>query len=235
MSVLAFQETAGGSPRLPPQGGPQLTRPNEPMFNAPWPAVVLPAAMVACYALQSFFPLPAVVAAYGFSPAALVDGRAYVLLTSLFLHGGWAHVLMNAAFGLAFGAPVARFFGVRPGGIVGFFVFYLVCGMLSSLGYAAVHMGDPNPLVGASGAVSARMGAASRLIAGRGGRRGPILSRPVVAMGGSWVVINVLIAVLGSSFTPGADGAAVAWEAHLAGFLAGVLLIKPVAWLAHRG
>jgi len=41
--------------------------------------------------------------------------------------------------------------------------------------------------------------------------------------------------VLGSRFTPGAEGAAVAWEAHLAGFLAGVLLIGPFAWLMRRG
>lgn len=233
MNVLLFQETAGGSPRLPPQRGPELQRPQEPMFNAPWPAVVLAGVIVGGYAIQSQLPQEAVVVAYGFSPFALAHGRWYTALTALFLHGNWPHALMNAAFGLAFATPVARFFGERILGVMGFLIFYLACGVLSNLGYAAVHEGDINALVGASGAVSGLMGAASRLIAGHG-RLGPIWSRPVLAMGGAWVAVNLLIAVLGSGFTPGTGGAPVAWEAHLVGFVVGVLLIGPVAWLARR-
>lgn len=233
MNVLSFQETAGGSPRLPPQRGPELNRPREPMFNAPWPAVALAGVIVGGYALQSQFSQEVVVTTYGFSPFALVHGRWYTALTALFLHGNWSHALMNAAFGLAFATPVARFFGGRALGLAGFLVFYLVCGVLSNLGYAALHLGDINALVGASGAVSGLMGAASRLMAGQG-RLGPIWSRPVLAMGGAWVAVNLLIAVLGSGFTPGTGGAAVAWEAHLVGFAVGVLLIGPITWLARR-
>jgi membrane associated rhomboid family serine protease len=153
------------------------------------------------------------------------------LLSALFVHGGWGHALINAAFALAFATPVARFFGMRRGGTAVFFLFYLLCGALSSLGYAAAHPTQAEPLVGASGAVSGLMGAAARLIAGKG-RVGSIFSPPVLGMGGAWLVVNLLVGVLGSGFMPGASGATVAWEAHLAGFLAGVLLIGPFARLA---
>ncbi len=234
MDVLAFQEAPGGAPRLPPEGGRDLRRPHEPMFNAPWPPVALAAVIVGGYAVQTLFAPGLPAAMFGFSREALDQGRAYTLLTSIFIHGGWAHAGLNAAFGLAFGAPVARFFGKRPAGVVGFFVFYLVGAMFASLGYALVHRATPFELVGASGAVSALMGAAARLIAG-GGRIGPLLSRPVIAIGGSWVAVNLIFALFGSFFMPGMEGAAVAWEAHLFGLLAGLLLIKPTAWLAHRG
>jgi membrane associated rhomboid family serine protease len=191
------------------------------------------ALIVGGYALQSRFPIDAVAGLYGFSPAALAQGRWGTLISALFLHGSWAHALMNAAFALAFGTPVARFLGERAQGALAFFAFYLVCGVLSSLGYAALHPGSAAPLVGASGAVSGLMGAASRLIAGRG-RLGPILSSAVIGRGAAWVIVNLLIGVLGSGLMPGAENAAVAWEAHLAGFVAGVVMIRPFAWLARR-
>lgn len=203
------------------------------MFNAPWPALALAAVILGGYALQSRFPLQVVAETYAFSPAALNEGRWWTLLTAMFLHGNWGHALMNAAFALAFATPVARFFGTRGVGVVVFFAFYLVCGVLSSLGFAAVHLNSAAGLVGASGAVSGLMGAASRLMAG-GGRIGRIFSSAVMGMGGAWLVVNLLVGALGGAFVPGTGGAGVAWEAHLAGFLAGVLLIGPFAWAAKR-
>jgi len=234
MPIYLFQETpargpwSGGDPQ-PEDGAPV----REPMFNAPWPALALVAVIVGGYAMQSRFPIEAVAGAYAFSPAALSTGRWWTVVTAMFLHGSWAHALMNAAFALAFATPVARFFGVRPLGVLAFFAFYLACGVLSSLGYAALHFGSPAALVGASGAVSGLMGAASRLIAGQG-RIGRIFSSAVIGMGAAWVIVNLLVGVVGSGFVPGSGGAGIAWEAHLAGFLAGVLLISPFAWLARR-
>ena len=88
-------------------------------------------------------------------------------------------------------------------------------------------------MVGASGAVSGLMGASARLLGG-GGRVGPLLSRPVISLGGAWLGINVLMALAPPSLLPGAGSAGVAWEAHLAGFLLGVLLVGPFARLAPR-
>jgi membrane associated rhomboid family serine protease len=203
------------------------------MFNAPPQAMVLTVAIVALYGLQSLMPGDQVAQLFAFYPAGLGYGRWDTLVTALFVHGGWGHALMNAAFALAFGAPVAQFFGPRLPGWLWFFGFYLVCGVLANLGFAAVHPNSMDPLVGASGAVSGLMGAAARMLGGRG-RVGRLFSPPVLAMGAALLVINLLVAVLGSIVVPGAGGAAIAWEAHIAGFLAGVLLIGPVARFAER-
>ncbi|ACG77527.1 rhomboid family protein [Phenylobacterium zucineum HLK1] len=203
------------------------------MFNAPWTVLLLTAVIVGGYAVQSRFPLSSVAMSFAFSPALLVEGQWERLFTSLFLHGNWAHALMNAGFGLAFGTPVARWFGERLGGAALFFAFYLVCGALSGLGYAALHPGEQSALVGASGAVSGLMGGAARLMAGHG-RPGPILSRTVLGMGAIWAAINLAIGLVGAGLLPGTEGAAVAWEAHIAGFVAGVLLFGPFARMGRR-
>lgn len=204
----------------------------EPMFRAPWPVLALVGSMLALYALQQLAPdQVGLTAALGFSPAELERGRMSGLLTALFVHGGWGHVLLNAAAALAFGAPVARLFGPRRRGVLAFFVFYLACGTLASLGYAAVHAGGRDVLIGASGAVSGLMGAASRLIERRAGLA-PFSSLTVIAMAIGWITVNTLVALLGAGF--GAGSAPVAWEAHLAGYAAGLLLVAPTARLLGR-
>jgi membrane associated rhomboid family serine protease len=205
----------------------------EPLVNAPWPVVVLTVGIIIAYLVQSRFPLEAISAAFGFSPAGLLQGHPERLLTSLFVHGNWAHALMNAAFILAFGAPVARFFGPRPGGALDFFLFYLVCGILACLGFAGLHWGQEASLIGASGAASGLMGAAARLIGGNG-RVGPLFSRAVTGMGLGWLIINIIMALAGGLAVPGAGEGAVGWEAHLAGFVVGVLLIGPFGWATGR-
>src|SRR5690606_18996392 len=139
----------------------------EPIFNAPWPPVAMAGAIVGLYAWQSLAPLELVVDRFGFSPAKFAAGDWAGAVTALFVHGTWMHALLNAAFALAFGAPVARFLGGSGKGLAAFFTFYLGCGVLANLGHAAVHPGDPTSLVGASGAVAGLMGAAARLIATR--------------------------------------------------------------------
>lgn len=234
MAVSSFQETPARGPWSGPEPRPGEHGPaREPMFNSPWPAVALVAVIIGGYAVQSRFPLETVAERLAFTPATLDQGRWWTLFTALFVHGNWAHALMNGAFALAFATPVARFFGPRAVGVLAFFGFYLACGVLSSLGYAGLHLGSPAALVGASGAVSGLMGGAARLIAG-GGRIGRIFSSAVISIGAAWVLVNVLVGALGGAFVPGADGAAIAWEAHLAGFLAGVLLLSPFAWAARR-
>jgi membrane associated rhomboid family serine protease len=200
------------------------------MFNAPWPALALAASILGGYALQGFVS-PALVEAYAFAPSDLQNGRFETLFTSIVLHGSWIHAFMNAGFALAFASPVARFFGGRPAEAAGFFIFYLACGALAGLGFALAHWQSPGGLVGASGAVSGLMGAAARLMGGQG-RPGPLLSRPVLALGGGWLGVNLLLATLG--VFPGAGDAQVAWEAHIAGFVAGVLLFGPFARIWRR-
>jgi membrane associated rhomboid family serine protease len=205
------------------------TTAREPVFNAPWTIVFLCAGLVALYAAQAALAPADIFTAYGLTPAALAAGRWQTLLTSLFLHGGWAHVLMNSLAALAFGPPVARLMGTGPRGAAAFFAFYLVCGVIAGLGFVLADPRDLAPVVGASGAISGLVGAASRMMRS-GGRVGPLISSVTIAMAAAWIIANVLLGVLG--LTPGAAGMPVAWQAHLAGYAAGLLLVGPFARLA---
>jgi len=200
----------------------------QPAFKAPWPALVLAASILGGYALQTLFPPDLVIGAWGFSPM-MLESRPATVITAVALHGSWAHALMNAVFALTFGAPVARFLGLGARGVAALVLFYVVCGALGNLAFAAIHPHEPAMVVGASGAISGLMGAAARLIAGRGWP-GPILSAPVLGFGGAVVIINLLVALTGMA--PGLGDATIAWEAHIGGFAAGVLLFGPAARLA---
>lgn len=229
MNVVYFEAPAPGGSRSPQPDEPGYRPPSEPIVNAPWPVVTLTVSIVAFFMAQKAFPFATDVLA--FSPVRLLDGHYVGLISSQFLHGSWSHALMNSAFVLAFGAPVGRYLGPRASGVASFFLFYLTCGVLACLGFAAFHWGQDAAMVGASGAASGLMGAAARLIGGQG-RPGKLLSQAVTGMGGAWILINVIMAFTGGALIPGAGEAGVAWEAHLAGFLAGVLLIGPFGWLA---
>jgi len=201
------------------------------MFNAPWTIVVLCVGLIALYGAQTLFVPDALRDHYGVSGPALLAGRWQTLLTSLFLHGSWPHVLMNSVAALAFGPPVARLLGTNARGAAVFFLFYLVCGVAGGLGFVVTAPHGVNPVVGASGAISGLLGAASRIIQGRG-RIGPMFGSTVLGMAAAWAIVNVVLGV--SGLTPGAMGMPVAWQAHLAGYLAGVVLIGPFARLAGR-
>jgi len=234
MSTAYFEAPAPGGSRPQHPGDPDFRPSPEPIVNAPWPVVVLTVSIVVAYLIQSRFPLPLVSDAFAFSPALMLQGHPERLVSSLFVHGSWSHALLNAAFILAFGAPLARFYGPGIGGVIAFFLFYLVCGVLACLGFAAVHWGQDAALVGASGAASGLMGAAARIIGGHGGRPGPMFSKAVTGMGAAWIVVNIIMAFTGGALIPGAGEAGVGWEAHLVGFAAGVLLIGPFGWLAGK-
>jgi membrane associated rhomboid family serine protease len=165
----------------------------------------------------------------------------------IFVHASWPHVLINSVFILAFGAPVARALCETTWGGIVFLLFFLICGALAALGFVA--MADAQvwllgggeadwSLVGASGAASGLMGAAIRLMAARNTGRsewalGRLSSRMVVSATLGWIVINVILGLTG--LTPGAGGAPVAWQAHIAGYFAGLLLIGIFIRLAGRG
>ncbi|HEY1751574.1 MAG TPA: rhomboid family intramembrane serine protease [Caulobacteraceae bacterium] len=212
-----------------PWGEPRPER--EPMFNAPWTIVVLCVGLVVLYGLQRLTMTDAMERHWALSAVALEAGRWQTLLSSMFLHGSWPHVLMNSVALLAFGPPTARLLGLNARGAGVFFLFYLVCGVVAGLGFVAVDLKDAALVVGASGAVSGLLGAASRIIQGHG-RIGPITGSTVIGMAIAWAAVNVVLGV--SGLTPGAMGMPVAWQAHLVGYAAGVVLIGPFARLAGR-
>lgn len=204
-------------------------RSREPLINAPLTPLLLCTLLLGLFTAQSGWAGGGVYEAYALIPAKVAAGAPGGLFTHLFLHGGWAHVVLNALGLLAFGAGVARLLGPGPRGTALFLGFYLLCGVIAGLGYVALHPAGETPVVGASGAVAGLMAGASRLIE-RPGRLSGLGSPPVASMAAAWLAINLIAAVVGT--LPGAGGASIAWEAHLAGYAAGLLLIGPVARLA---
>ncbi|WP_426569671.1 rhomboid family intramembrane serine protease [Streptomyces canus] len=94
---------------------------------------------------------------WGVIPAELFEGAAATALTpatALFVHGSWVHLLGNMLFLYVFGAMTEHRMGR-----VQFTLFYLGCGYLALVGYAAAHADSEQSLVGASGAISAVLGA----------------------------------------------------------------------------
>ena len=205
--------------------GPPAEPRREPVFNVPLLALLVAVSMPALFLFQSGSPDAWI--GMAFVPLDLGQGRWGGLITSMLLHGGWAHALMNAVGALTFGAPVARLLR-GPAGVGAFLSLYIVSGAIGALGYGLIHLNSGDPLVGASGAVFGLIGAATRLLGGQG-RVLKLTDRRVVTAGIAWMAVNAVVGLVG--FAPGAEGARIAWEAHAFGFLAGLLLIGPLARL----
>jgi membrane associated rhomboid family serine protease len=173
-----------------------------------------------------------VLADYALTGQGLAARRWAPLFTYMLLHGSWAHVLLNCAFLLAFGAAPARLFGRSWRGSLVFLAFFVTCGVASGLGYAAIQPDHNWAVVGASGAVAGLMGATARMLT-PGGRLGPPWGRGFVAMAISWVGLNALFAIggLGEVLS---GGLPVAWQAHIIGFFVGAALVGLFWGLAGR-
>lgn len=150
----------------------------------------------------------------------------HTLVTSMFLHGGWFHIIGNLWFLWVFGNNVEDAMGH-----VRFAAFYLLCGLLAAAAQILVNPGSRIPMVGASGAISGVMGAYLVLY--------PRVRVHMLVFLGFFVTTIVVPAYLmllywaflqflGSLPTLGGGGeqGGVAFMAHLGGFLAGVALIK---------
>ena len=151
--------------------------------------------------------------------AAVRDGSALRLFTALFLHADWAHLLGNLVFLLIFGLPAERTMGPWR-----FLVLFLLGGAFSNLA-AALSIGAPDRvIIGASGAVSAVIGAYLALFPQA--KLGVVLplglflefvKAPASLLIGIWALLQVIFAYIGPAF------GAVAWSAHIAGFLFGIV------------
>ena len=207
-----------------PEQAPQ----KEPAFNAPLMSVVLPLLIVGCYALQtSGGPAleNALLDSFALSPVLLRQGNFELLITHIFLHGSWTHVLFNAVACLIFATPVIRALGKGLGATLSFFSFFFLCGIAAGLGFCLLNLSSSTPVVGASGAIYGLIGASSRIAGLRGVSGGivPLTNRRVLSSAAVWIGINLATAAL--PFLPGGQGMVIAWQAHIAGYLFGVLVI----------
>ncbi|CAN5290358.1 rhomboid family intramembrane serine protease [soil metagenome] len=210
-------------------GGPAgEAEPRQPIFNAPLAPLLVALSIPVLYLFQSH--LADAGMRWAFYPASLASGGWWPgILTSMILHGGWTHALINAGFALAFGPPIARLFPGWRGGWI-FLGYYIACGLAGTLGYGLVNLASTAPMVGASGAVTGLLGGAVRLL-GSDGRLRPLTDRRVITTSAVILALNAVTGLIG--LAPGTDGATVAWEAHAFGYLAGLLLIGPmVRWFA---
>jgi len=151
--------------------------------------------------------------------ATLQDGSVLRLFTALFLHADWSHLLGNLVFLLIFGLPAERTMGGWR-----LVLLFLLGGAFSNLA-AVLAIGAPDRVViGASGAVSSLIGAYLALFPGA--RLGVVLPLglflqfvrvPAFLLIGMWALLQLGFAYGGPAF------GAVAWPAHIAGFVFGVL------------
>lgn len=146
------------------------------------------------------------------------------LLTSIFMHGSWAHLLGNMWFLWLFGNNIEDSM-TRPR----FIVFYLVCGLAAALAQVVTQPASPVPMVGASGAISGVMGAYLILYP-------TVRVYAMVPIGffltsvalPAWVMLLywAFLQFVSGLTTIGVEGGGVAFWAHIGGFVAGVVMVK---------
>jgi membrane associated rhomboid family serine protease len=226
----------------------------EPILNVPGIVSLLSGAMIAIHALRLYALSDEtdreVLLTFAFIPARFetsiagtffpggVAGDVWSFVTYAFLHADWTHLGLNVLWFLVFGSAVARRFGALRT-----LLFFAATAAAGALGHLAAVGTAFVPVIGASGAVSGFTAAALRFVFEMGGplgamratgedayrmpalrlvdmlRNGPVMGMIVV-----WVIINVAFGAM-SLPMPGFEGQ-IAWQAHLAGFLAGLLLFR---------
>jgi membrane associated rhomboid family serine protease len=235
-----------------PFPNPNMPATRQPIFNLPAVVAGLIALLLAIHAGRVFILSSdadlQVLLDFAFIPiretnpdaysdlAAIGDGaRVWTFLTYAFLHADWAHVLVNVVWLAAFGSPVARRFGA---------VRFLAYAALGAIGGAALHLAiypsSVAPLVGASAAISALMAGAARFIfqpsgplwslGGVDAYRQPaaplrvlVRDRRVIVFLGVWFAVNLIFGLTNGA---GLASGAVAWDAHIGGFVVGLLFFR---------
>lgn len=217
------------------QDGPAPQR--EPIFNIPGVLLGYVAVLVVTQLVRSYILTPdmdqwlvsvgAFVPARYLHPIAEQSKVGYFLgpLAYSFLHGGWAHLASNALFLVVFATPLAARIGAMR-----FTMLWITSAVFSAFFLAVLTGFEVSFLVGASGVVSATVGASCRFVmpllgsrrmtAARYAPRLGILEvlgqRSVLAFVAVWLLFNVVVAGVDPSSN-------VAWQAHLGGFLFGYL------------
>jgi membrane associated rhomboid family serine protease len=211
-----------------------------PTHRAPWVTMLLIAACFVVFAyelgvqatqgndgLNAFFEehgaIPVEIAA-AIDRQTLVDLAWLGVLTSMFIHGGWVHLLGNMLYLWIFGNNVEDRLGRLP-----FLLFYLAGGIAAALTQVWTDPGSSIPLVGASGAIAAALGAYLVLYP-----RARILSLvflgffyqlievPALIVLGFWFFLQLIDGV--ASLGGGAAQGGVAFFAHIGGFVAGLAI-----------
>ncbi len=166
--------------------------------------------------------IPAVVFGQAELPSVAAAIPAYAtLITSMFLHGGWMHLIGNMLYLWIFGNNIEDVMGH-----VRYVLFYVVCGIVAALSHAVISPSSTVPMVGASGAISGVLGAYLLLFP----RAHVLVFMPGLGITrvAAGVVLGMwfLMQLLSGGMSLGSQGGGVAFFAHIGGFLAGMVLIN---------
>lgn len=197
----------------------------EPMLNLPPVTKIMIAVMVGIHVLLAVLldkpQLYSVFDTFGFTPANYTRDfpgwPAFAApFTYMLLHGNWLHIGMNSVMLLAFGAGVEKWMGGKR-----MLILFFACGLAAIAFHFALAPFSENPVIGASGGLSGMFAAVLVMLQQQGrlgtGRYG------ILPFAAFWIGIALVFGLLG-----GPDGSVIAWAAHIGGFLAGLLFIKPV-------
>jgi membrane associated rhomboid family serine protease len=242
----------------------RVKKSSEPMLNVPPVVTAMLVALALAHAVRVLVLSPQanteLILLFAFiparyDPAVVVQGvpggiaaQIWTFVTYALIHGDLTHLGVNAVWFLAFGSAVARRFGA-----VRFLVFFTVTAAAGAAMHLAVHFGEFVPMVGASAAISGFMAAAIRFAFQHGGPlalwrahethayhvpaaplRDALRHPSILAFLLVWFGLNMVLG-LGSLSLAGEEQE-IAWQAHIGGFLAGLLLfpwfdpIAPARW-----
>ena len=157
-----------------------------------------------------------------------LPGLFLTILTSMFLHGGWLHIIGNMWFLWIFGDNIEDHVGHFP-----YLLFYLISGFAASVAHILLNAGSNVPSVGASGAIAGVMGAYFVLYP-----KARVLTLvpliifftfwwlPAWIFLGFWLVLQFLSGTATSIADTSQTSGGIAFWAHVGGFVAGIVLIK---------
>jgi len=235
------------TPEEPPEA------PREPILTLPGALTAYIALLAVIHIVRMLLPIDVddlVIEMFGFIPkrydSTLLDvtfpggtgAKIWTFVTYSLLHANLTHIGFNVLWLLPFGSALARRFGGFR-----FFLFMAVTAAAGALAHLVTHEHAVAPMIGASASVSGAMAAAIRFAFVQGSflsfRRGdadaaahvPALSLTralqnprVLGFLAVWFGVNIIFGI--GSIAIGADGASVAWQAHIGGFFAGLLLFS---------
>jgi membrane associated rhomboid family serine protease len=231
----------------------------QPLFNVPAVITALAALMLVIHGVRALMSQDAdieTLALFAFIPARydpsiITDGvlpggtgaDIWTFVTYALLHGDITHIGVNLLWMLAFGSPVARRFGTLR-----FLAFFAITAAAGAAAHLVTHPNELVPMIGASASISGCMAAAIRFVFATDGFEGlrpdgfeAVVRRPaaplsvvlrdrrVIGFVAVWFIINL---AFGLGAPVGAETGTIAWQAHIGGFLAGLLLFPlfdPVA------
>jgi membrane associated rhomboid family serine protease len=154
-------------------------------------------------------------------------GALLPILTSMFLHGSWMHIISNIRALYIFGDNVEAHFGH-----FGYLGFYLLGGVLANIAHVVVNFYSPIPSVGASGAIACVMGAyfvlypSARVLLWFLPIFFLFLWIPAWLVLGYWFIVQFLSGAATAITSTATARGGIAFWAHIGGFIAGVILVK---------